>query len=181
MKSYEIVQYIKQLPLKEAADAEFQRAIRDALANKIRSWYDSQEYTDEIKSIATKNQERRQAKLRKESRTEQWVVQNIKPGTLVSMSGTRDRTGLRMVEKVETGQFPQLICRKVSPCVLNDVLRYQYNTCIKIGRKYFFISSDVTSHGAGKLRDVYSNMGLIEVDESGNLIESYSLLPIDFD
>lgn len=86
--------------------------VRDAIDRRRRTWWGSDEQKAENAARVAKNT---QAAVRKAALTAKrvdWANENLKPGMIVKMSGTRDGHGVRYVTDIDRGTA---LCRQMSP------------------------------------------------------------------
>ena len=71
--------------------------LKTACERVSREWFSSPEYQAKRTAIAEKSQIAAVKKVALASRRAQWARDNLVPGMVIKMAGTRDRHGVRMV------------------------------------------------------------------------------------
>jgi len=72
---------------------------------------------------------------------------------MVTMNGTRDGHGLRRVIRVDQGD---VICRQMRPISPKYATNALYRGVVQIGKGYWQVQDNITTHGAGKVKRVFN-------------------------
>lgn len=86
--------------------------LRDAVLRRQQAWWGSDEQVAEYAARNVKNTQAAARKAALTARRADWARDNLKPGMVVKMSGTRDSHGVRYVTEVDRGT---VLCRQMSP------------------------------------------------------------------
>lgn len=124
-------------------------AIVEWEANKVgMTMYQSRVIDANAVADKRHEQNRRRAELAalKEKTAAAWAQDNLKPGMVVIMKGTRDSTGFRYVVSIDR---TTVHCRKVVRAAsrLSGVVYFQYHDSMVLG-----LLPEMTSHHIGKLK-----------------------------
>lgn len=88
------------------------KLVRDVIDRRQRAWWGSDEQKAENAARNAKNTQAAARKAALTSRRADWARENLKPGMVVKMSGTRDSHGVRYVTDIDRGT---VLCRQMSP------------------------------------------------------------------
>lgn len=86
--------------------------LRDAVLRRQQAWWGSDEQAAEYAARSAKNSQAAARKAALTARRADWARDNLKPGMVVKMSGTRDSHGVRYVMEIDRGT---VLCRQMSP------------------------------------------------------------------
>jgi len=148
-----IIDLFNTLPLSDfTPGGELSTAVRALFDNKAREWYKSDEYTKKCQAEVEKHNKRRETAAERSERAFKWAVKNLKVGMYVKMSGTRDGTGMRKVVAIEK---EQAVCRKIESVWRNDTSQYPNAELFQIGKNWYHVMHDVTTHGMEKVTHTF--------------------------
>lgn len=104
---------IKQINDMSLSDVyHYGNLVRDAIDQRQCMWWGSDEQKTENDARNAKNTQAAVHKAILTARRADWAQENLKPGMVVKMSGTRDSHGVRYVADIDRGT---VLCRQMSP------------------------------------------------------------------
>lgn len=159
-----VYQAFQLLPIEQRYDLACD--LKTACDRASRDWFSSPEYQAKRAAIAEKSQIAAVKKVALASRRAQWARDNLVPGMLIKMSGTRDRHGVRMVTEVHKDV---VFCRQMSPThrmgrtIEEMQASYPNKKWIKMGIRdeegkfsIWEVTNSGTDHGTDKVAGVFT-------------------------
>lgn len=113
----DIIDALQGMPISEFKDRKAYAKLREVLTGRDQEWFRSDEFRKAIEEQNAETQRKalKEAKVRlaRARQVQDWLkTGELKKGTFIKVSGTRDRDGIREMIEQEPGRQGRLVCRQ---------------------------------------------------------------------